>query len=262
VVGPDPRIAEQISLQAMQDELSPRMSALVPSTPTGPHECQDLMALDFKSHYFQAFAYVPTYSQFLLEADLVPTYRYERRVLQLLQWGQPTRPWRLKCPSHLLWLDDLDVVFPDANFVMTHRDPTEVMVSVSDVYAEVGRQFNDELDLAYLGRLNVRHWTFGMANLLEFRDARGDDRFYDMDFRAVQRDPIGEVQALYDWLGEPVTEPFEQGMQRWWAEHAAQRETNIHPDASEFSLDLDGVRTQFAPYTARIAGWVERRRGA
>src|SRR6185436_7690084 len=47
VTGPDPRIAEQEALQAMQDELSPRMSALVPSTPTGPHECQDLMALDF-----------------------------------------------------------------------------------------------------------------------------------------------------------------------------------------------------------------------
>ena len=119
------------------------MSALVPGSPTGPEECQDLMALDFKAHYFQAFAYVPSYSEWLLDADLTSTYRYERRALKLLQWGAPTRPWRLKCPSHLLWLDHLDEVFPDARFVMTHRDPTEVMVSVADVYAEVGRQFSD-----------------------------------------------------------------------------------------------------------------------
>lgn len=259
VDGPDPRVAEQEALQAMQDELSPRMSALVPSTPTGPHECQDLMALDFKAHYFQAFAHVPTYSDFLLAADLRSTYRYERRVLQLLQWGQPARPWRLKCPSHLLWLDALHEVFPDARFVMTHRDPTEVMVSVSDVYAEVGHQFNDEVDLPYLGHLNVEHWTRGMANLLRFRDTHGDDRFYDMDFHAVQRDPIGEVRGLYNWLGQPVTEPFEQGMRSWWDQHAARREDNIHPDPSEFGLDLEQVRDRFAPYTARIPAWTAAR---
>jgi hypothetical protein len=255
VSGPDPRIAEQEALQAMQDELSPRMSALVPSTPTGPHECQDLMALDFKSHYFQAFAYVPTYSEFLLQADLTSTYRYERRTLQLLQWGQPTRPWRLKCPSHLLWLDDLNEVFPDARFVMTHRDPTEVMVSVSDVYAEVGRQFNEEVDLPYLGHLNVAHWTAGMETLLRFRDEHGDERFYDVDFRAMQQDPIGQVTGLYEWLGEPVTETFESGMRNWWGQNASQREVNIHPDASDFGLDLEEVRGRFAGYTGRIPAW-------
>ena len=240
----------------MRDELSPRLAALVPGTPTGPHECQDLMALDFKAHYFQAFAYLPTYSDFLLDADLTSTYRYERRVLKLLQWGEPTvRPWRLKCPSHLLWLDHLDGVFPDARFVMTHRDPTEVMVSVADVYNEVGRQFSDDIDLAYLGRLNVQHWTVGMARLLRFRDEQGDDRFYDMDFRAVQRDPIGQVRGLYDWLGEPVTAPFEAGMRRWWEANAETREVNVHPDPAEFGLDLDVVRGQFAEYSARIPGW-------
>ena len=82
----------------MQSQLAPRLAALVPSTPTGPEECQDLMALDFKSHYFQAFAHVPSYSQFLLDADLTATYAYERRTLKLLQWGSKPKPWRLKCP--------------------------------------------------------------------------------------------------------------------------------------------------------------------
>jgi hypothetical protein len=255
VDGPDPRIAEQESLQAMQDELSPRMGSLVPSTPTGPHECQDLMALDFRAHYFQAFAHVPSYSDFLLDADLGSTYRYERRALKLLQWGSPARPWRLKCPSHLLWLDDLDAAFPDARFVMTHRDPTEVMVSVADVYAEVGRQFNEEVDLPYLGRLNVQHWTAGMERLLRFREEHGDDRFYDMDFRAVQRDPIGEVRRLYEWLGEPVTPAFEDGMRRWWEQNAERREVNVHPDPAEFGLDLDEVRGRFADYAAKIPAW-------
>ena len=79
-------------------------------------ECQELMALDFKSQMFLAYAYLPSYSDwFLYDADLTSTYEYERRALQLLQWGTPTLPWRLKCPTHLLFLDALDRSFPDAS---------------------------------------------------------------------------------------------------------------------------------------------------
>jgi hypothetical protein len=147
VEGPDPRIAQAEHETTLQEQMAPRLSALVPSTATGPEECQDLMALDFKAQYFQAFAHIPSYSDWLVDADLTSTYAYERRVLKMLQWGEhpkcePPKPWRLKCPSHMLWLEHLDRAFPDARFVMTHRDPTEVLVSVADLYAEVGRQFS------------------------------------------------------------------------------------------------------------------------
>jgi hypothetical protein len=259
VEGPDPRIAKAQEEGAMQEQLAPRLAALVPSTPTGPEECQDLMALDFKSHYFQAFARVPSYSRWLLDADLTPTYAYERRALKLLQWGSARKPWRLKCPSHLLWLDHLDRAFPDAKFVMTHRDPADVLVSVADVYAEVGRMFSDDVDLPYLGALNVEHWSIAMQRLLEFRDAQPASRFYDIDFTAVQHDPIGEVRALYAWLDEPVTAEFETGMRDWWARHAEQRDANIHPEPEAFGLDLDQVRTLFTDYTRRMQEWTGAR---
>jgi hypothetical protein len=261
VRGPDPRIAQAEAEQALADEMAPRLGALVPTSATGPEECQDLMALDFRSHYFQAFAYVPSYSDWLLDADLGSTYHYERRALKLLQWGEPFRPWRLKCPSHLLWLEYLDDAFPDARFVMTHRDPAEVMVSVADVYAEVGRQFSEDVDPVYLGDLNVRHWTAAMNRVVEFRHDHGDDRFFDMDFRTFQRDPIAQVHALYSWLGEPVSSRFEQGMREWWAQHAADRVPNVHPDPSEFGLDVDELQGEFAPYTERMREWIGRTSG-
>jgi hypothetical protein len=193
VEAPDPRIAVTEANMAIQNEMNPRLASLVPSAPTGPMECQELMALDFRAHYFSAFAHLPSYNEWLLDADLTSTYRCERRALQLLQWGEEPagRPWRLKCPSHLLWLDALDAVFPDARFVMTHRDPTDVMVSVADVYVQVGQQFSVDLDLPAIGRLNVEQWQTGMERLLAFRDAGRDDRFFDIDFRAMQSDPIG-----------------------------------------------------------------------
>lgn len=268
VAAPDPRIAEAEGNMAIQEEMNPRLSSLVPTSATGPMECQELMALDFRAHYFSAFAHVPSYNDWLIDADLSSTYRYEHRALKLLQWGEAPlpgrearrRPWRLKCPSHLLWLADLDAELPDARFVMTHRDPTDVMVSVADVYQEVGNQFSKDLDLHHIGRLNVDQWVAGMERLLAFRDAGNDHRFFDIDFRAMQADPIGEVERLYDWLGEPVTPEFEANMKTWWAEHAENREHNVHPDPSVFGLDLDEVRRRFTPYIERMHDWIRRDR--
>ncbi|MUL85396.1 MULTISPECIES: sulfotransferase [unclassified Mycolicibacterium] len=228
----------------------------VPADTHGPMECHELMALDFKSHLFQSFAQVPAYSTWLVEkADLTPTLAYQRRVMKLLQWGEPDRPWRLKCPSHVLWLDAVSQAFPDARFVMTHRDPTDVILSVADLYADIIGTFTDEIDRPYIGRLNVEHWSLGMDRALQFRAGTGQDRFYDIDFRAMQVDPIGEVTGLYTWLGQPVTDEFAQRMDSWWTRAAAEREASSHADPALFGIDLDQVRPRFARYADHATRW-------
>ena len=228
----------------------------VPADTHGPMECHELMALDFKSHLFQSFAQVPTYSAWLVEeADLEVALRYQRRVMKLLQWGEPSKPWRLKCPSHVLWLDALDRAFPDAKFVMTHRDPTDVILSVADLYADIVGSFTDEIDRPYIGRLNVEHWSLGMERTLEFRAAGADERFYDIDFRAMQSDPIREVKGLYGWLGQPVRQEFEDRMSSWWRAAAGEREPSSHADPDAFGIDVDAIRPLFARYVTHAQRW-------
>jgi hypothetical protein len=250
VQGPDPRVerAREINRRA-------GLKSHTPASATGPIECQDLMALDFKAHIFQALAQIPSYSQWLLEADLTSTYLYERRVLKLLQWKFPAKPWRLKAPTHILYLDHLVRAFPDARFVMTHRDPAEVILSVANVYADIVSKFTDTLDKPYLGRLNVEQWSVGMTRALAFRDSGADTKFFDIDFRAMQRDPIGEVKGLYEWLGAPVTGEFESGMARWWQQNAENRGPSTVVDPAAFDLDIERIRPLFADYTARAARW-------
>jgi hypothetical protein len=228
----------------------------VPADTHGPMECHELMALDFKSHIFQSFAQVPTYSTWLVEqADLEPTLAYQRKVMKLLQWGEPTKQWRLKCPSHVLWLDAVDTAFPDARYVMTHRDPTDVILSVADLYADIIGSFTDHIDRPYIGRLNVEHWSLGMDRTLEFRAGGAEDRFYDIDFRAMQADPIGEVTGLYRWLAVPVTDEFGQRMQSWWIDAAGEREPSSRADPVEFGIDFDAVRRRFARYVEHAGRW-------
>ena len=231
----------------------------VPADTHGPMECHELMALDFKSHLFQSFAEIPSYSAWLVDgADLTSTYRYQRRVMKLLQWGEPRRPWRLKCPSHVLWLDALDTVFPDARFVMTHRDPTDVILSVADLYADIIGSFSSAIDRPYIGRLNVEHWSLGMERALRFRADGAEDRFYDIDFRAMQADPIGEVTGLYAWLGASVGQEFQGRMQSWWTQAAAEREASSHADPVEFGIDFNEVRPRFARYVNSASRWTAR----
>jgi hypothetical protein len=246
----DPRIPSELQ------EVQAGSRRHVPADPRGPMECLDLMALDFTSQIFQAFAHIPTYSDWLVNnADFTSTYRYQRRVLKLLQWGEATRPWRLKSPAHVLSLEYLDRVFPDARFVMTHRDPTDVLLSVADVYADIVGGFSDHVDRHYLGALNVEQWSVGMERACTFRAGGANHRFFDIDFRAMTSDPVGEVRRLYAWLGEPVSADFEDGMRRWWVHNAAHREPSTHADPEQFGLDLDRIRPLFARYVACAQQW-------
>ena len=254
VRGDDPRIPPELRVVAGSRHH-------VPVDVHGPMECLDLMALDFKSQIFQAFAQIPSYSQWFADkADFTSTYLYERRVLKLLAWGEPTRPWRLKSPAHVMSLDYLDRIFPDARFVMTHRDPTDVIVSVADVYADIVGGFTDHLDRPYLGKLNVNQWSVGMERTVKFRDGGAEHRFYDIDFRAMQADPIGEVRRLYAWLGEPVNDEFEARMRTWWTENSDKREPHTHTDPEAFGLDLQAIRPLFASYVDHSRRWVTHER--
>jgi hypothetical protein len=210
------------------------------------------MAMDFKSAGFIAYAKMPTYASWLIhDADFTSTYRYEHRVLRLLQWGSPARPWRLKAPAHMLGIETLAREFPDAKFVMTHRDVTEVLPSIADLYSELTKVFTDDLDMNYIGRLNVDQWSTGIARTMKYR-ADNEDRFFDIDFRSMQADPIGSVRSLYDWLGQGVSPEFEQRMTQWWKRSAESREILERPGSEVFGIETDSVLPLFAEYSARF----------
>jgi sulfotransferase family protein len=139
-----------------------------------------------------------------------------------------------------------------------------LIFSVADVYADIVGGFTDHLDRRYLGELNVHQWSVGVERALKFRQpglADGPDhRFHDIDFRAMQADPIGEVRRLYAWLGEPVTDAFEQGMATWWAENADKREPHTPSDPRDFGLDTEAIRPMFATYVGYMQRWIAHER--
>src|SRR5262249_52332224 len=96
-----------------------------------PQECIVLTAPDFMSMLFSSAYHVPSYQRWLDRADMVPVYHSHKRQLQYLQWRCPAHRWVLKAPGHLWAFDALLDVYPDARIVHTHRDPLQVVASIT-----------------------------------------------------------------------------------------------------------------------------------
>lgn len=248
----DPRIAKAQAAMDARARLFPRMTAMLPSTATSPTECQTFMGYDFKSQIFEAFAHIPSYSAWLWHrADLVPTYRYVKRVLKLLQWRCPPTRWRLKNPSHSLFIGALSQVFPDARYCMTHRDVASVIPSVADLYLELSKAYCDDVDRKALGRMAADFCELGMRRMIAFRDAGHGHRFFDIHFAPFQRDPFPIVAALYDFLGEPLT-PLARTRMEAWRRNTPRNESYQRTDMAEFGLDAAGLRQRFRFYSDRF----------
>jgi hypothetical protein len=249
----DPRIAVAEQMVLKRQQMFPRKMAMLPSSATMPTECQTYMGYDFRSHLFQALWQVPDYADWLNHrADLVPTYRYVRRVLKLLQWRCPPVRWRLKNPSHIVFIDALDQVFPDARYWMTHRDIGKVIPSVADLYFELIRASSDEVDKPYLGELNAHWCELGMSRMIAFREAGNEHRFFDIHFAPFQRDPFPILQQLYDFLGEKLSDAALERMRAWRRDTPRDRHGEHHYDAADFGLDLPQLRERFGFYTRRF----------
>jgi hypothetical protein len=251
----DPRIQQSQLMMDRRDKLFPRMKMLVPSTTTSPTECQTFMGYDFKSQLFQAFLQIPSYVEWLNhKADLVPTYRYLKRVLKLLQWRCPPKRWRLKNPSHIVFIDALDKVFPDARFWMTHRDVASVIPSVADLYYELTKASSDAVDKKWLGEVTTDFCELGMRRMAAFRDAGNGQRIFDIYFAPFQKDPFKYLAQLYDWLGEELTPQTRERMEAWRRNSPRDKYGEHRCDPTEFGIDVAQLRRRFAFYSERFGG--------
>ena len=120
-------------------------------TPWAAHEEIHLLAIDFSTMFFETLAYVPDWATYYRAHDQTPHYRYMRTVLQALQHLTGDQRWVLKSPQHIEQFGPLLEVFPDATFVVTHRDPVNVVTSMATMIAYTARMNVDTVDPAVLG---------------------------------------------------------------------------------------------------------------
>jgi hypothetical protein len=258
----DPRIAAAQAGIDFTNEMFTGFSEMLPSAADGPQECLVPMALEFRSLIFEGMSAIPSYTAWLLQCDMEPAYRYHERVLKLLQWRCPPERWWLKTPAHMLSIDALNAVYPDARFVMTHRDVGKVLPSVSALYSTLTTVLAEHTDPVAIGAHSREIWRTALERLIDFRDRGNEARFHDLAFEAVQRDPLGQVTELYAELGDHLSAEARRRMQEWWAESSKNRTGPGRYRAEDFGLDLAEIAQEFSFYNERFDVPVEAPIGA
>jgi len=186
----------------------------------------------------------------------VPAYRYEKRVLKVLQWKQGPTRWWLKSPTHSLFLAQREQVFPETRYVMTHRDVSKVLPSVADLYTVMLGFMNEGIDPIAVGELNVDQWGTALDRMLAYREGSGRDgsrdaQFFDIGFNAFQADPIAQIRGLYDWLGTELTPEVEAAMVAWREENPRDG-VRYEYRAEDFGLDDTSIGARFGAYRERF----------
>ena len=169
-----------------------------------PQECVGITALNFCSYQYLAQARMPGYEDWLSdEADQVRNLRWHRRFLQFLQSGgiRPVR-WLLKSPLHLLRLEALFEVYPDARIVMPHREPSSFLASVASLMTSMRSLYTDHHDPVRTGQELMERWGGYLDRFLGNRASLDrENRFVDFHFDDFVGDQMRTVDTIYDRFG-------------------------------------------------------------
>ena len=248
----DARIATAARQLGWLDALAPEFKAIHPLGAQLALECIAFMSPSFRCWRFNTMYRVPTYQDWLEGQDLLPAYRFHRRFLQHLQWGRPGGRWVLKAPSHMLAFEALLQTYPDARIVQTHRDPLTVLASVGSMTAVLYSAFSDDVDMLEIGREVSHRWSTGLERTLQFRGNGQADRFVDVHYHELVRDPLTVVRRIYAHLDAPLTDAAEQRMRRFLAENPKDKHGPHRYSLETFGLDAADLAHRFKAYREHL----------
>jgi hypothetical protein len=179
---------------------NPELAGLHYSDATTHEECWRLLQQAGTSCAFETLAHVPAYSEWLRSADWGPAYRRHRQLLQLIGSNDPEKRWVLKNPSHLMALDALLAVYPDALVVVTHRDPVTCVASMCSLAAASTRGTSEVFVGDVIGRTQLDLLSREQS-AYESARARHPDSFLDVRYDDLVGDPLAVVAAVTEKAG-------------------------------------------------------------
>jgi hypothetical protein len=246
----DPRIGQ---IQAVVDQMPAEMLKRHPIAATRPEQCNMLNDWSFLHQALLAYYAIPTYRDWLLDADYSPAFEAHRRTLQHLQWRNPGQ-WVLKYPKHLIALDVLLETYPDARLVWTHRDPAVVLPSAVSFTGYIRATNTPAFDPVRFGREWAVLEELVLRRGLSVRDRLPDaaDRIYDLHYGDLMRDPVGTLESIFGHFGMPFTDESRRGVQRWVDQHPKTAHGVHTYRAEDFGLDRDRLRARFDFYVERF----------
>lgn len=252
---PSARIAVAEAGIEFSRKANPDFQAIHVSTAQDAEEEILILKHTFVSSVAESSMYVPSYGEWVKAQDHTQAYGDLKRFLKFLQWQEPGREkkrWVLKTPQHVPLVDVVLKTFPDAKFIMTHRDPVQTVPSFASMIAAYSGQATDMNDLHAIGRYWHQRLKWNLEQFLEKRAKLDADAFIDVDYLDTLKDPMGTAALIYERLGRPITHAAEADMINWVEENEQNKHGKHDYSAAQFGLDEDELARDFAAYRERF----------
>lgn len=248
--GKDNRIEKTEKQLAMMLNFVPGFAAIHPLGAMLPQECLALMAFNFVSVQFELNFHIPSYQAWYWKQDLVPTLKFHKQCLQLLQHSNPKKHWVLKTPPYLSAMEPLLAVYPDACIIQTHRDPAQVMVSVSSLYYALHALGCDSETPQRVGKIQTENWARHLAKGMKFRQkmASKPAQFVDVYFEELLENPVACVEKIYLHFGMPWSEALKATMDAFMMQNARDKHGKHNYSAAMFGLEESKLDEVFSDY--------------
>lgn len=249
---PDPRLARtEVGLQFL-DVAAPYFKRMHEMTVDHVHEEIQLLAVDLSTMLFETSAPIPSWRDYYLAHDQTSSYRYLRTILKVLQWQRGGTRWVLKSPQHLEQFPVLYDTFPDATFVVTHRDPVAVTASIATMISYTARLSHEPVDPVRIGRYWADRTERMLQACVDGRDALPADQSIDVRFDEFMADDVAMVRRIYELADQPFTADSRDAMDAFMAEHPRGKYGRVRYSLADFGLDEEERRAALRFYVDRF----------
>jgi hypothetical protein len=234
------------------DRLAPEFMRIHPIAADLPQECIAITAQVFMSIQFHTTHDVASYQDWFEGAPQNLAFGFHHRFLQHLQAKSAGDRWVLKAPGHLFALAGLLDRYPDARIIHTHRDPLRVMASMASHATVLRRAFSDNTNPREIAIDWADRWARALDTFLAVRDRAPAAQFLDVNFESIEREPLGTVERVYDFLGWPLASDARNALQSFLDANPKNKHGVHSYTLEQFGLSRSAETARFRNYCERF----------
>ncbi len=220
----------------------------------GPDECHAFLEQSYAAAGYHNLFRVPGYFDFLVDAlDFEVAYGIHKRQLQLLQWRMKRPRWALKYPNHVLAMDTILKVYPDARFVMTHRDPVQTLASIAKMSLKLREiRYDKPIDPHQVGAQMLHFVQRHIDRIMEFANGPHANIVTHVDYYQLLDDPAAAMLNVHAGLGITSPQPVRKAVAEWRARNPKNARGANDYSLDQFGLGAEAIAEQFGAYMQRF----------
>jgi len=200
---------------------------------------------------------LPEYVRWLAGSDKSRGYQEMANLLRLISWSRnepEDKRWVLKAPQHMLDLDLLLKVFPDATIVFTHRDPVKTVASSMSLAWNYCVQCVDAPMRTRVRDIWLELCELMVRKCMRAREAMPQNQQLDVQYEDVNRDWRGVMRRIYDFAGLAHNTVVEENQARWLAlSEGAQHFGRHRYSPQDYDVTSDDIEKRMGFYRARYS---------